>query len=89
MMSNADYPYTGVYTSCKHDCSKCISHADSWGQCNTPAAAVTQLQSGPLAIAVAAGNSCWRFYSSGVLTSADACPTRVDHAVVIVAYEPG
>ena len=44
MMSNADYPYTATYSTCKHDCSKCISHADEWGPCATPAAARTQLQ---------------------------------------------
>ena len=89
MMSNADYPYTAVYTTCMYDSSLTVSHADSWGKCLTPAAAVTQLQSGPLAIAVDANNSCWRFYSSGVLTSADGCPTVLDHAVNIVGYEPG
>lgn len=43
-----------------------------------------KLQNGPMAIAVAAGNRCWRFYESGVLTSSHECPTDVDHAVVIV-----
>ena len=35
-------------------------------------------------MAVAAGNDCWRYYKSGVLSSANGCPTRLDHAVLAV-----
>lgn len=39
-----------------------------------------------MTVAVAAGNSCWRNYSSGILTNAMGCPTGIDHAVTVVAY---
>lgn len=42
------------------------------------------IQNGPMTIAVAAGNDCWRFYSGGILTAANNCPTRIDHGVVVV-----
>jgi len=44
----------------------------------------TQLQSGPLSIAVSAGNHCWRWYESGILSEKDACPTSIDHGVALV-----
>jgi len=37
-----------------------------------------------MTIAVAAGNSCWRWYESGILTTDMNCPTSIDHGVVIV-----
>ena len=43
-----------------------------------------RLQNGPLSIAVSAGNDCWRFYSSGVLSASNYCPTQIDHGVAIV-----
>ena len=90
MMSNTDYPYTGGGDAdCQHDDTKAISYVSEWGKCDSPACALTRLQAGPVAIAVAAGNDCWRFYSSGVLTSADNCPTEVDHAVAIIGLEFG
>ena len=44
----------------------------------------SRLAEGPMTIAVAAGNDCWRYYESGVLSSEHNCPTSVDHGVVIV-----
>ena len=39
-----------------------------------------------MTVAVGAGNNCWRYYSSGILTSASGCPTNLDHGVTLVAY---
>ena len=47
---------------------------------------LAQLQNGPLSIAVGAGNSCWYYYSGGVLTPEMGCPVNIDHAVTLVAY---
>ena len=33
---------------------------------------------------MAAGNSCWRYYSSGILSKENNCPTGIDHGVAIV-----
>jgi len=43
-----------------------------------------ELQNGPVSIAVSAGNSCWRYYESGILSKANNCPTGLDHGVAIV-----
>ena len=45
------------------------------------------LQTGPLSIAVAAGNSCWRYYKSGILSKANNCPGGIDHGVAIVGLD--
>ena len=42
------------------------------------------LQDGPLSVAVSAGNSCWRYYQSGILSEENNCPTRIDHGVALV-----
>jgi len=44
------------------------------------------IQDGPLVIGVIARGRCFRFYKSGVLTSANRCPSRgdLDHGVVVV-----
>ncbi len=38
----------------------------------------------PVVVAVAAGNSIWQLYRSGVVTSA--CGTALDHAVLLVGF---
>lgn len=42
------------------------------------------IQTGPMTIAVSAGNDCWRYYKTGVLSAANNCPTKIDHGVVVV-----
>ena len=42
------------------------------------------IMNGPASIAVSAGNDCWRYYESGVLTEDNYCPTWLDHGVVVV-----
>ena len=43
-----------------------------------------KLQQGPLSLAVSAGNSCWRWYTGGILSEKDECPTAIDHGVALV-----
>ena len=45
------------------------------------------LQDGPLSVAVSAGNSCWRYYQSGILSEKNNCPTRIDHGVALVGLD--
>ena len=45
---------------------------------------IDAIQNGPVSIAVSAGNDCWRYYKSGVLTAANNCPKNLDHGVVVV-----
>ena len=42
---------------------------------------------GPVSIGVNADNDCWRFYSGGILSSANNCPTEIDHLVVVVGID--
>lgn len=43
-----------------------------------------------MTVYVSAGNDCWRWYSSGVLTSAQGCHNGyLDHAVVVTALVEG
>ena len=83
LRSAATYPYTGVYGTCNRNVGSAASYALNWASISYTSA-TSELQNGPLAIAVGAGNSCWYWYSSGILTSSHGCPTGVDHAVVIV-----
>ena len=46
-----------------------------------------ELQNGPMSIAVAAGNDCWRYYKQGILSKDNNCPGGLDHGVVIVGLE--
>jgi len=48
-----------------------------------------RLQKGPLTIAVNASGKCWRFYKSGVLSSRNRCPTKINHGVVVVGLSRG
>ena len=94
-MSEADYPYVDAEfrsrdkaQDCTHDDTKIVARAGESGQITTSISdAVLKLQEGPLTMAVSAGNDCWRYYKSGVLTSANGCPTRLDHAVVAVGFD--
>lgn len=87
-MTNADYPYRAYDQSCMHDSnSSNLTYATAHGQITTSITdVVLQLQNGPMTIAVAAGNTCWRYYGGGILSSSDGCPTGLDHAVTLVAY---
>lgn len=84
--TNLDYPYEAATRECRNQTNKTVaSRAASWGYArDSTTTMMQQLQQGPLSIAVAAGNECWRWYSDGILSSANNCPTSIDHAVVIV-----
>ena len=59
-----------------------------WGFLNTPEHMAHDLYYyGPFSIAVSAGNECWMFYSSGILSSANGCPTSIDHGVAVVGID--
>ena len=85
-MTHADYPYTGVNGSCLYDATRIVAKVTVHGAV-TSATALTRLLQGPLAIALSAGNNVWRYYRSGILTSANLCPTRLDHGVLLVGHE--
>ena len=89
--TNAAYEYEAEDGDCRNQDNKVIAskmkdfgwvvHTGDDDNINRIA---TQLQSGPLSIAVSAGNHCWRFYTGGVLSAKDNCPTSIDHGVALV-----
>ena len=81
-----DYPYEAADGACRHQTNKRIaSKSIGSGWLDTPADIAHDLiVYGPVSIAVAAGNDCWQFYDGGILSSANNCPTSLDHGVVVV-----
>ena len=87
VMTYDDYPYTNGVGSCLHDNSKIVVKAGVKLD-HEPADALEKLKISPLTIASGSGDTL-RFYSSGVLTSADLCPSefsQLNHALIIVGY---
>ena len=87
--ANETYQYEGVDGECRNQKDKMI-------ESRAKASSVRQvevhemkdaLQQGPMSIAVAAGNDCWRYYESGILSEENNCPTGLDHGVVVVGLD--
>eukprot|EP00461_Guttulinopsis_vulgaris_P010035 UN10108 len=91
-----DYPYTSGSTGRAGSCQKCNAVAKVTKlvtpgpspTCENHKIALANVQPGnglaTISIGVAAGNSAFQFYSSGILTQ---CSSKsLDHAVVAVAY---
>ena len=90
-MRESDYPYTsgttGTETPCAYDESKGVTLVKDYGQVAEDTASIkAAIENGPVSVAVAAGNDVFRNYSSGVVTEADGCPTRLDHAIQAVGW---
>lgn len=89
--SNEDYPYEAKTMACRNQQGKtAVSQASGWGNARSLDEMKSRLAEGPMTIAVAAGNDCWRYYSAGILSAANNCPTNIDHGVVLVGlHMPG
>jgi len=90
-MRESDYPYTsgrtGRATRCAYDASKGVTNVSSYKQVSRDTESIkAAIDIGPVNVAVAAGNDVFRNYSSGIVSAADGCPTRVDHAILAVGY---
>ena len=84
---NSTYQYEARDGACRNQNGKTIASratASSIAYVRGIQAMKSALQDGPLSIAVAAGNSCWRYYKSGILSKDNNCPTGIDHGVAIV-----
>ena len=85
--TNKDYKYEGRDNKCRHQDKKVIASRvdrDTIRKINGTQGMKNVLQEGPLSIAVAAGNSCWRYYKDGILSKDNNCPGGIDHGVAIV-----
>lgn len=63
-----------------------MTEVASYGETTGTSANLAQLAKQPLNVAVAAGNSVFRNFSSGVITEDDGCPRLIDHAIVAVGW---
>ena len=89
--TEADYEYEAQDGECRNQenktiASKMLGYGAVWhtGDDDNINRIKQQLQSGPLSIALSAGNDCWRWYSGGILSALDECPTTIDHGVALV-----
>jgi len=90
-MKESDYPYTsgttGTESKCAHDESKGVTNVSSYKSVKANTDSIkAAIEIGPVNVAVSAGNDIFRNYKSGIVTEADNCPTRLDHAIVAVGW---
>jgi len=97
--TNEQYPYLAVDgEECKNDpdtaptfVQDVFTVAAAWNEEGLQNASVENiraaLEEGPLTFAAAAGHTMFFQYSGGVIDATMGCPTRMDHAMVIVGYE--
>ena len=89
-MYDSDYRYTARNEDCKHEPSKTKGNVTSYGQIRgTIQDMKDKAMEQPLAVALNASSSAFRFYSSGVVRESDNCGSRLNHAVVVVGYSDG
>jgi hypothetical protein len=83
--SEAAYPYTGYDGQCKscQAAATISTYADV--PANNEAALLTALTSTVVSVAIEADQSCFQFYSGGVLDDAS-CGTNLDHGVTLTGY---
>jgi C1A family cysteine protease len=79
----SDYPYKAVQGSC-HSCTP-VGHLKGYVNIPTENGIYTELQKGPVNIAIEADSAAFQFYSSGVFDDSS-CGTTLDHAVNLVGY---
>ena len=90
IMTEEDYPYTGVQQDCAYDEAKGVSQASSF--INILPHDVNQLKMavklGPVATSISTNNKVFQFYKGGVISTSDCSKvdTTVDSAVTIVGY---
>ena len=90
-MQETDYEYvsggTGQATSCAYDEALGVTNVSGYTKVKKNTDSIkAAIEITPVNVAVAAGNNVFRNYKSGIVTEADGCPTRVDHAIVAVGY---
>jgi len=80
-------PYTAQDGSCRYDANKVAFKNTGYKDVpsNTPSQLETAVANHPVSIAIEADQSCFQFYSSGILNDAS-CGTQLDHGVLIVGY---
>jgi len=83
--SEASYPYTGADGTCKTVPSVATLTGFQDIPANNDAAFQAAVAQQPVSVAIEADQSCFQFYSSGVL-NCSTCGTQLDHGVLAVGY---
>ena len=84
LCTQVEYPYTSKRGKCWTDCNKVYKPFYVTSVRGTESTLVNTLKTGPIAVAVDASPSCFRHYSSGILSG---CPGNgLNHAVVAVGF---
>jgi len=86
-MSESSYPYTGRQGTCRFNKASVVATVTSQRGItrNNPDQIKAALSSGPVSIALSAGNSAFQSYRSGVWNGAG-CGSALDHAVTAVGW---
>jgi cathepsin L len=92
-MKESDYPYVSGTTkeadaNCSYDESKGVTFVSGYEQvsADTDSIKAAIKDHGPVSIAINAETSVFQSYKTGIITEADGCPTKIDHAVLAVGY---
>lgn len=96
-IKDEDYPYTSGNTwstgSCAiNDSMERVAKVDSytgWYDFTGADEIIDQLQYGPVTLGIQGENTYFYQYESGILDSSVCAGSAIDHAVVIVGFEPG
>lgn len=87
----SDYSYFSGTTGTKGHCQDSSYTGQylvqDYGQVGADTASIKgAIENGPVNVAVAAGNNAFMYYTGGIITSSDGCPTSIDHAIVAVGW---
>jgi C1A family cysteine protease len=84
--TEALYPYTAAQGTCNTNTSVAATVASFVDvKVGDEAALMAAVNIGPVSIAIEADQSCFQFYSGGVLSD-PACGMQLDHGVLVVGY---
>jgi len=85
--SEAQYPYTAVTGTCNTNVTS-VATISSFVDVTpgSEAALLTAVNIGPVSVAIEADQSCFQFYSGGILSD-PTCGMNLDHGVLAVGYD--
>jgi len=96
-IKDADYPYVSGNTYSAGACAKndsmervaTVTSFSGWYDFTGADEIIDQLQYGPVTLGIQGENTYFYQYESGILDSSVCAGSAIDHAVVIVGFEPG
>lgn len=83
LCTESSYPYKAVDGTCK-TCTA-VAHLNGYNDIPDENGILSEIQKGPVSVAIEADQAIFQFYSGGVLDDIS-CGNNIDHAVLIVGY---